>query len=276
MISVFTICIPSAPGYLRSEIPQNGQCKYLTRFDDSCDLVVSNDAYKNPNFKKTLYVSVESPISRLKDTSAYTYTATIDSSATYQLAAWYMPKDEEYRTPNPNPNRNGRGVILVSNCIRHRIEHVERLCREGFAIDIYGCHPRVEGTSCQSFKNFKRMAKDWAQLKRNLISNYSYVLAIENAVQDNYVTEKLYDPLLTHTLPYYIGARNVESFVPHPDSIITNSTYLKRVLEDPELYTYHVDGWRDLEFSKYKRITIGFKDVVEDLCRIHTTPNLGT
>jgi len=96
------------------------------------------------------------------------------------------------------------------------------------------------------------------------------VLAIENAVENNYVTEKVYDPLLTHTLPYYIGARNVESFIPHPDAVVTNSTYLAEVLKSPSLYARHVESWRELEFSTYARITLNLTQVLEDLCQIHS------
>lgn len=46
------------------------------------------------------------------------------------------------------------------------------------------------------------------------LADYKYSIAIENRVVDNVITEKLWDPLLTLTLPIYGGAPNVGSYLP--------------------------------------------------------------
>ena len=44
--------------------------------------------------------------------------------------------------------------------------------------------------------------------------NYKFVLAFENAIDTDFVTEKFYDPLLAGSVPVYLGAPNIEDFAP--------------------------------------------------------------
>ena len=46
------------------------------------------------------------------------------------------------------------------------------------------------------------------------LAQYRFTVAIENQVADNVVTEKLWDPLLTWTVPLYVGAPNAIDYVP--------------------------------------------------------------
>jgi len=50
--------------------------------------------------------------------------------------------------------------------------------------------------------------------KSNIISGYKFTLAFENAIQTDYVTEKFFDPLIAGSVPVYLGAPNIEDFVP--------------------------------------------------------------
>lgn len=45
----------------------------------------------------------------------------------------------------------------------------------------------------------------WADEKRALIQDFRFTIAIENAEQPGYVTEKISDPLLAHSVPIYWG-----------------------------------------------------------------------
>jgi alpha-1,3-fucosyltransferase 10 len=185
-----------------------------------------------------------------------------------------MPLPLDYRTKNPNYNRNGKGIAMVSNCVPDRLKHISELCHDGFDIDLYGsCH----ADGCNNIRTNDRYAPNWNSAKRKLLEQYSYAIAFENAIGENYVTEKLYDPLITHTLPYYRGAPEVNSLIPHPDAIITNKSYLRKVLSNSTLYHYHTDGWRTKPFSNYKVITTTATDAFRGLCERmlskHKTPN---
>ncbi len=55
--------------------------------------------------------------------------------------------------------------------------------------------------------------------KRTLSKRYMAILAAENSIEDDYVTEKVYDGLVAGAVPIYYGAPNIDQFVPS-DSII--------------------------------------------------------
>lgn len=50
--------------------------------------------------------------------------------------------------------------------------------------------------------------------KLNLYRKYKFVIAFENAIEEDYVTEKFYDPLLAGSVPVYLGAPNIRNFQP--------------------------------------------------------------
>lgn len=52
------------------------------------------------------------------------------------------------------------------------------------------------------------------------LAPYKYSIAIENHMAHNVITEKLWDPLLTWTMPIYAGAPNAGAYIPE-DSFVT-------------------------------------------------------
>lgn len=78
---------------------------------------------------------------------------------------------------------------------KKRLEFVERLKRHfGEKIDVYG-------RGINPFDD-----------KADVLVSYKYHIAIENNVQDDYITEKLLDPFLTYTYPIYHGAKNANEY----------------------------------------------------------------
>jgi hypothetical protein len=57
-------------------------------------------------------------------------------------------------------------------------------------------------------------ADDWRPTKLELIARYPFTIAFENSIAEDYVTEKLYDPLVAGSVPIYLGAPNVGDFAP--------------------------------------------------------------
>jgi hypothetical protein len=55
---------------------------------------------------------------------------------------------------------------------------------------------------------------DWRPTKLAVIARYKFTIAFENAIGEDYVTEKFFDPLLVGSVPIYLGAPNVEAFAP--------------------------------------------------------------
>lgn len=50
--------------------------------------------------------------------------------------------------------------------------------------------------------------------KHQLLSNYRFTLTLENFVYPGYVTEKIFDALISGSIPVYQGAPDIEAFVP--------------------------------------------------------------
>jgi GR25 family glycosyltransferase involved in LPS biosynthesis/glycosyltransferase involved in cell wall biosynthesis len=96
------------------------------------------------------------------------------------------------------------------------IHHLESI---GQAIDIFGLDNN------ESFRNY-RGALPWLD-KREGLAPYRYTIAIENNSENNYVTEKLVDAILSECLPFYWGCPNLEDII-EPDS------YIRLPLDDLE------------------------------------------
>lgn len=60
---------------------------------------------------------------------------------------------------------------------------------------------------------------------------YHYHFAAENSQEDNYFTEKLIDPILTETLCFYWGCKNVKNYIPEKSFIEIDITRPEKALE---------------------------------------------
>ena len=88
------------------------------------------------------------------------------------------------------------------------IHHLESI---GQAIDIFGLDNN------ESFRSY-RGELPWLD-KREGLAPYRYTIAVENNSENNYVTEKLTDAILSECLPFYWGCPNLEDII-EPDSFI--------------------------------------------------------
>ncbi|XP_043210409.1 alpha-(1,3)-fucosyltransferase 10-like isoform X2 [Amphibalanus amphitrite] len=81
------------------------------------------------------------------------------------------------------------------------------------------------------------------------LAPYRFYLSLENAVCDDYITEKLWRPLRLGVVPVYHGAPNVRRWLPNNDSALLVSEFespralaahLKRLGADSEAYSAHL------------------------------------
>lgn len=103
--------------------------------------------------------------------------------------------------------------------------------------------------------NNKRLDSDdgWST-KIKTYSKYKFIIAFENAIGKDYVTEKFYDPLLAASVPIYLGAPNVDEFSPSDNCYINVNDFIspkelanhiKMCFQNDDAYLkYH--KWRDL------------------------------
>lgn len=94
-------------------------------------------------------------------------------------------------------DRSGRTAYL-----RELMAHIE--------VDCYG----------QLLRNVELRQDLGRTTKLAVIGGYKFTLAFENARAPDYVTEKLYDPLIAGSVPVYLGAPNVADFVPGDECYI--------------------------------------------------------
>lgn len=63
--------------------------------------------------------------------------------------------------------------------------------------------------------NNRRLAADQGRTtKLALIARYRFTLAFENSIDNDYVTEKFFDPLIAGSVPVYLGAPNIADYAP--------------------------------------------------------------
>lgn len=63
--------------------------------------------------------------------------------------------------------------------------------------------------------------------KSNVLRDYQYVLAIENAIEVDYVSEKLWNGLEAGAVPLYMGAPNVEEYAPRGSIVLIEEGILE-------------------------------------------------
>jgi hypothetical protein len=106
------------------------------------------------------------------------------------------------------------------------------------------------------FRNRKLDGDQGRPSKLDTIGKYKFTLAFENAIAEDYVTEKFYDPLLAGSVPVYLGAPNIDAFAPGDNCFINVADwssakaladYLLEVARDEVLYASFF-AWKDEPF----------------------------
>jgi hypothetical protein len=114
--------------------------------------------------------------------------------------------------------------------------------------------------------------------KQKLLRSYKFVLAFENSSCRDYVTEKLFQPLMTGCVPVYRGAPNVEDFVPGDHCYINAADfasprhlaeYLQRLNGDEKAYAeYFAWKTRPLRAGFLRLLEMVSESAGTRLCRL--------
>lgn len=112
--------------------------------------------------------------------------------------------------PGPKPEPAPVAAFMSSGFDRSgRSDYLAELMRH-IDVDSYG-----------SVLNTRRISDDRGTAsKLAIISRYRFTIAFENAIDPDYVTEKLYEPLMAGSVPVYLGAPNVADFAPARSSYV--------------------------------------------------------
>ena len=167
------------------------------------------------------------------------FMARFDLRMTYHLdadivAPYFMLMVDELRTP-PCP-KSELACYFSSSGNDHsgRTAYVRELMRH-MEVHSYG----------HTLRNRVLEEDKGTETKLKTIAGYKFTLAFENASTVDYVTEKLFEPLMAGSVPVYLGAPNVAEFAPGEHCFIDVNdfegpeelaVYLKRLDNDEAAY----------------------------------------
>lgn len=145
-----------------------------------------------------------------------------------------------------NKEKEGNVCMVISSPLNRskRFEYLSELMRF-LPIDSYG-----KWNKNRVFVNDKGRKS-----KLDLYRRYKFVIAFENTLEKDYVTEKFYDPLLTESVPIYLGAPNVTEYQPGKNCFVDVTSFespekladfIKACCDDKRMYElFHL--WRGHE-----------------------------
>lgn len=93
-------------------------------------------------------------------------------------------------------------------------------------------------------------------LKKDGLIDYKFSICIENTYENNYISEKFYDAILTDTIPIYFGCKNIKDIWPEKGYIllesITDINYLQKELlsiisHSDSIYREKIQGCLDIK-----------------------------
>lgn len=120
---------------------------------------------------------------------------------------------------------------------RHRAQYLEELMKH-ISVHSYGkClnnRPWPEGNPS----------------KGEIISQYRFYFSFENSIENDYVSEKVYESLEHGTVPIYLGSPNVRDYVPENSIILASDFEYAQILTpaEPSSVTDHC-CWRANKLS---------------------------
>jgi hypothetical protein len=135
-------------------------------------------------------------------------------------------------------------IIISEKCdlwfgYRYRYKIVDLILRNNLPIDIYG-----RGT-----KNFKHLNNEYVKDEFSHSEpylDYTFHICIENFITDHYFSEKIMNPLMTSTIPIYLGCRNIKEYF--GDNVITMSGSVEKdidllidITNNPHKYVRNID-----------------------------------
>lgn len=137
----------------------------------------------------------------------------------------------------------------------HRLEYISELM-EYLPIDSYG-----------SWRRNCVLDEDKGYLtKLDIIKQYKFTIAFENAISQDYVTEKFFEPLTVGSVPIYLGAPNIETFSPGEHAFIDVRDYAspKDLADDIMRYCRDISRYDSLLEWKRKPLSDELAGLIEE------------
>jgi hypothetical protein len=189
-----------------------------------------------------------------------------DIPAVYLLNPTSPEFPTNFRRPMTWPKRTDAYMAaFISNCgARNRRSEVLKGLMELMPVHSFGnC---LKNENIDNWMNSKYKTINYSitisgperyQQKLEVAGNYYFIFAPENSNEWGYVTEKIYEALETTAVPIYMGAQDVDRFMPSPKSFINvedfDSTadlaaHLLSLVDDDQKYLKYFE-WKHQDFS---------------------------
>ena len=144
---------------------------------------------------------------------------------------------------------------FIANCIEWRINYLKEMM-EYVHIDQWGrCLKNTHG------EFWKTRQGPFESAKLNLLEKhpYKFLIAFENIVDNDYITEKIYHGYLSRSIPIFHGDKAVFDLVPSKSSLIYANDYtpkelaelIKRIDSNNTLYSQYFANW---DLSKMRKL----------------------
>lgn len=152
-------------------------------------------------------------------------------------------------------NKRKDVCMLISSNINKsgRIEYLTELMKY-IHIDSYGKLYRNLTIDCD-------YGRDTAI---DLMRQYKFVIAFENALAKDYVTEKFYNPLYANSVPIYFGAPNIEEFSPFKNCYLDVKSFNSpnALAKAVMFYSSSESDWRKFFYERC-RLTENFQEKLQ-------------
>lgn len=184
----------------------------------------------------------------------FNYTATASRHSTYPLVTQYLESIDSILTPVKYPpsdkSRDGLGLVMYlhSDCgVPSDRDSYARVLMKYVQVDSYG--------KCVNNKVLPEHLRDPVQSMDSpdlydLIGKYKFILTIENAICEDYITEKLWRSFKAGSVPIYKGSPSIRDWLPSNHSVILIddfespwqlAEYLKYLDENDEEYNKYFE-----------------------------------
>ncbi len=183
--------------------------------------------------------------------SLFNYTATCSRYSSYPLVTQHLESIESLLdpvTPTSQKSKGDLGLVMYlhsdCNVPSDRDAYVEELMKY-VKLDSYGeC---VHNKDLPEHLRDPITGMDSPDLVK-IIGKYKFVLAFENAIANDYITEKLWRTFKAGSVPIYKGSPTVMDWVPSNQSIILADHFSSP--KELAKYLTHLDE-HDEEYDKY-------------------------
>ena len=160
----------------------------------------------------------------------------------------------EMGQPDVSPHNRSLVAAFIHNCIEWRVDYIKELMNY-VHVDQWGdCLKNTPG------EFYKTRHGPYSKTKIDFLrkNRYKFVLSFENTVDPDYVSEKVYDAYLSHTIPIFYGDRAVFDLVPGDSTLVYANDYtpkelaelIKRVDSNDTLYHQYFN-W---DLSKMRKL----------------------